>query len=1035
MTDSRLEAARSLLSRYAEAEKEANTTSAIRDFLLATGLALSDEIQEEENPSDTSRDQADLAVPHKNIYIEVKLRIGTGADSSEPSQGFIDQIDGYVEEAREPSAVGLLTDGKHWILRTLSDQPEIVRAPPYRFTLERPTQWLGLFEWLRDNVFINRAYLPCTLDSLRTGFGPASPVYDRHVTAIGALYYDNGDSPSVKIKRELWEMLLGAALGEIRDVDLDDLFVRHTYLVTVVGMITQASFGLDINERAANDPFDLVLGGKFREVTGLVDVVESDFFSWIVEVPNASATIRSIAQHVLSFNWGTDTPSTLAPLLYQTVIPAEERKQLGEYYTPDWLASEIVKTAVTDPLNQRVLDPACGSGSFLVESIHHLAQAADSAGLPPSAILAKLQKQVIGIDVHPVAVHLARAAWVMAARNAITEGWIPDVAVPVYLGDSLQLLYEKEPILGREEILITVTGDARNRELRFPRSLVNRSDTFDLVMSRIAEAIHADNNPHLILLDHDMNDDERAVMGLAVQTLQELHVESLNHIWAYYTRNLVRPISISESKVDVIVGNPPWLTYNKTIQTLRWKLRNLSKAHRIWVGAEYATHQDIAGLFFTRCMDLYLEESRRGSANGVCSMVLPHSALIAGQYEKWRKGEWFDSGAPQRLAADLEWRDPWDLEPLDPNDFFPVPACVVHAQRRRQWRPLPAVVERWEGVPGASTRSTAQLPVSDERSPYAELARQGATIVPRCLFFIEEIPPETFISPAGTIHTNPRRGRQDKPPWKHLDLVQLASSTVETSHVFDAYLGETLVPYLTLDPVRVVLPISADPETKEIDGAQLASLMTSEDVDPASLAPRTRSRWTEMSSLWEDNKGSNNQLNLLGQLDYMKKLSVQFSWQHDNKGQPYRVIYSSSGKPTAAIVRNPKVVIDYTLFWIPCQTLIEAYYLIAIINSDKLRDSIVPFMPKGQFGPRHVQKHLWRLRIPRFDPRQSIHLAVSRAGQAAEAEATKRLDEIQSHATKPISVRKARRELRSWLPESSKGRLVEDAVSHLLERS
>ena len=182
MTDGQLEAARNLLSRYAEGEKEANTTSAVRDFLLATSLALPDEIQEEENPSESSRDQADLAVPHKNIYIEVKLRIGAGADSSEPSRGFIDQIDGYVEETGEPSAVGLLSDGKHWILRTLRDQPDIVRAPPYRFTMERSSQWLGLFEWLRDNVFINRANRPCTLGSLQAGFGPASPVYDRHVT-------------------------------------------------------------------------------------------------------------------------------------------------------------------------------------------------------------------------------------------------------------------------------------------------------------------------------------------------------------------------------------------------------------------------------------------------------------------------------------------------------------------------------------------------------------------------------------------------------------------------------------------------------------------------------------------------------------------------------------------------------------------------------------------------------------------------------------------------------------------------------------
>ena len=49
------------------------------------------------------------------------------------------------------------------------------------------------------------------------------------------------------------------------------------------------------------------------------------------------------------------------------------------------------------------------------------------------------------MDVHPVAVHLARAAWVLAARPAIQAasdaGYSEPIAVPVYLGDALQLRY------------------------------------------------------------------------------------------------------------------------------------------------------------------------------------------------------------------------------------------------------------------------------------------------------------------------------------------------------------------------------------------------------------------------------------------------------------------------------------------------------------------------------------------------------------------------------------------------------------------
>ena len=64
------------------------------------------------------------------------------------------------------------------------------------------------------------------------------------------------------------------------------------------------------------------------------------------------------------FDW-TQNPTEVAPTLYQNVITQEERKRRGEYYTPRWLAKEITETVVDAPLNQRVLDPAWGSGTFI----------------------------------------------------------------------------------------------------------------------------------------------------------------------------------------------------------------------------------------------------------------------------------------------------------------------------------------------------------------------------------------------------------------------------------------------------------------------------------------------------------------------------------------------------------------------------------------------------------------------------------------------------------------------------------------------
>ena len=44
---------------------------------------------------------------------------------------------------------------------------------------------------------------------------------------------------------------------------------------------------------------------------------------------------------------------------------------MGEYYTPAWLVRTMIRELVDDPLNQRVLDPACGSGTFVAEAVTH----------------------------------------------------------------------------------------------------------------------------------------------------------------------------------------------------------------------------------------------------------------------------------------------------------------------------------------------------------------------------------------------------------------------------------------------------------------------------------------------------------------------------------------------------------------------------------------------------------------------------------------------------------------------------------------
>ena len=252
---------------------------------------------------------------------------------------------------------------------------------------------------------------------------------------------------------------------------------------------------------------------------------------------------------------------------------------------------------------------------------------------------------------------------------------------------------------------------------------------------------------------------------------------------------------------------------------------------------------------------------------------------------------------------------------------------------------------------------------------------------------------------------------------------------MEDFHLFDVHLGETVVPYATLEPLKAVLPLKQGDDVipSLVDGTGGIRL--------SGLERRMRERWRTISGLWETYKAPANQLNLLGQLDYLHKLSSQLEWQRNPGVRPIRIAYSASGEPTATLVLNDQVLIDYTLFWVACKNKKEANYLLAIINSGALFESVKPLMPKGLFGPRHVQKHLWKLPIPEFDESKKLHSDITKAGAAAAAAAQTRLAEVRKLHERQgaeLTVAIARRELRKWLRISDEGKAVESAVGKLL---
>ena len=102
--------------------------------------------------------------------------------------------------------------------------------------------------------------------------------------------------------------------------------------------------------------------------------------------------------------------------VYEELIPDVERHRLGQYYTPPPIVELITEMCIKSS-NDRVLDPACGSGGFLVKAYHKLNDLKRKEN--PFADDAKLHEEILnqlyGIDINPFPAQLSSIN--LAVRN------------------------------------------------------------------------------------------------------------------------------------------------------------------------------------------------------------------------------------------------------------------------------------------------------------------------------------------------------------------------------------------------------------------------------------------------------------------------------------------------------------------------------------------------------------------------------------------------------------------------------------------
>jgi hypothetical protein len=284
-------------------------------------------------------------------------------------------------------------------------------------------------------------------------------------------------------------------IAEMENVSPDEatwLFAAQTYFSIVVKGVLDQAFSPDVSAEVEtqgdNDVrrrlADLESGDTFVS-RGLPRLPAGDPFAWIGAAWNERLLepLRDLFSAIDSFDAQECLDAAAEgrdPLagLYQGLFPKKVRHVLGEFYTPGMLADHLLTLACSErkigeasasdlpfDLNAstRVLDPACGSGTFLLKVLQRLRSEAPDEPTYAKSVVAN----VAGFDLNPIAVLMAGVNFLFAlGEEAIS---LRDAEIPVYLFDSIQ---------GREVEGEVLQDSSRKTSRRQPESLA----PFDLIL-------------------------------------------------------------------------------------------------------------------------------------------------------------------------------------------------------------------------------------------------------------------------------------------------------------------------------------------------------------------------------------------------------------------------------------------------------------------------------------------------------------------------------------------------------------------------
>ena len=457
--------------------------------------------------------------------------------------------------------------------------------------------------------------------------------------------YEEGSTP-LRNRPELRQFARGMGL-DVRTVDPPRLFFTvHTYFALLIKLIAYyalsrfvSGFGTRFGSMYQLDDDDLKRemeelerGGIFRTL-GIRNFLEGDFFKWYLHTWDASVAnaVRTLLERLKDYDPGTlevspEQARDLLKKLYHRLMPREIRHDLGEYYTPDWLAEHVLnELGYEGQPDKRLLDPACGSGTFLVLAIKRLRERCFRDGLNEQETLETILHNIVGIDLNPLAAVAARTNYLLALGDLLVHR-TREIDIPVYLADSIltpaageQLFnrdrYEINTVVGQFDIPSCLkTQDQINTLCNLLEECVTSEVGAEVFLDRARDALHVDDAEWEGGAGH--GEAARSILRGLYEQLFRLHADGLDGIWARILQNAFMPLFLG--RFDYIAGNPPWIFWNNLPPVYRDAVRLLMGRRYGLISLTASTMKqlgqagkDISALFVYVGADFFLRDHGR----------------------------------------------------------------------------------------------------------------------------------------------------------------------------------------------------------------------------------------------------------------------------------------------------------------------------------------------------------------------------------------------------------------------------------------